>query len=408
MSSLRILMYSNDSLSWGHTLRTLSVASALSKAIPECSILVLTDLSNIGRFKLPERTDYVHLPSLNLRASQLQGNSRLQLETENTLRIRRKIAQSALKTFRPGLVMFDESLLDIPSEMRKVLGCVADELPEAKVLWSLPDTLGDPQFVTRQWAANGVREAFEHAHEILIYGAENMFDYASGYEWSENTSRKLRYTGYLTRQVIPPQRVRVEVGRMNRNKLPLVVLTAGGELGDFAMVETYLRFLEKAEDLALQSFVVIGPAIGPREKRALMARAQRLPRVVLHRVDKHMLHYLKFADLSISTGSYNVMCEVLAHRKAALVVPNHKEQPGNYYRARLLQERGLVHTVTPTDFSPELLRDKLENILFAGPRLVQKAQYEAIPQEGFTAIVERTRLLSGRVPQPAPRLALAS
>ncbi len=408
MSSLRILMYSNDSLSWGHTLRTLSVASALSKAIPECSILVLTDLSNIGRFKLPERTDYVHLPSLNLRASQLQSNGRLQLETENTLRIRRKIAQSALKTFRPSVVMFDESLLDIPSEMRKVLSCVADELPEAKVLWSLPDTLGDPQFVLRHWQTHGVLEAFQYAHEILIYGAESMFDYASAYELPESTSRKLRYTGYLTRQMIPPQRVRVEVGRMNRNKLPLVVLTAGGESGDFAMVETYLRFLEKAEDLALQSLVFIGPTIGAREKRALLARAQRLQNVVMHRVDKHMLHYLKFADLSISTGSYNVMCEVLAHRKTALVVPNHKEHPGNYYRAQLLQERGLVQAITPADFDPTLLREKLEKILFAGPRLVQKAQYEAIPQEGFTTIVERTRLFAGRTAVHVPKLALAS
>lgn len=179
MSSLRILMYSNDSLGWGHTLRTLSVASALSKAWQDCSILVLTDLSNIGRFKLPERTDYVHLPSLSIRDHESYLNGRLNLETENTLRIRRKIAQSALRTFRPGLVIFDDSLLDIPSEMRKILSCVTDELPDARVLWGLPDTLGEPQYVMRQWRANGVLEAFEHAHEILIYGAESMCDYAS-------------------------------------------------------------------------------------------------------------------------------------------------------------------------------------------------------------------------------------
>lgn len=407
MSSLRILMYSNDSLGWGHTLRTLSVASALSKSMPECSILVLTDLANIGRFKLPERTDYVHLPSLNIRDHEFYMNGRLNLETENTLRIRRKIAQSALKTFRPGVVMFDESLLDIPSEMRKILSCVADELPDAKVIWGLPDTLGDPQFVTRQWALNGVLEAFGHAHELLVYGAESMLDYASAYEMPEHLSRKLRYTGYLTRQTIPPQRVRVEVGRMNRNKQPLVVLTAGGESGDFAMVDAYLRFLEKAEDLSVQSFVFIGPAIGTREKRLLVARTQRLRNVVLHRVDKHMLHYLKFADLSISTGGYNVMCEVLAHRKAALVVPNDKEQPGNYHRAQLLQSRGLVSVLAPEEFTAEILRDKLEKILFAGPRLVQKAQYEALPQDGFTTIVERTQALAGRA-QPAPALLRAS
>ncbi|NUO82867.1 hypothetical protein HUU05_22575 [candidate division KSB1 bacterium] len=405
MSSLRILMYSNDSLGWGHTLRTLSVASALSKAWQDCSILVLTDLSNIGRFKLPERTDYVHLPSLSIRDHESYLNGRLNLETENTLRIRRKIAQSALRTFRPGLVIFDDSLLDIPSEMRKILSCVTDELPDARVLWGLPDTLGEPQYVMRQWRANGVLEAFEHAHEILIYGAESMCDYASAYQMPDHLARKLRYTGYLTRQVVPPQRVRVEMGRLQRNK-PVVVLTAGGESSDFPLIDAYLRFLEKAEDLAVQSFVFAGPAIGSREKRALLARTQRLPNVILHRVDKHMLHYLKFADLSISTGSYNVMCEVLAHRKQALVVPNHKEQPDNYYRAKLLRERGLVTVLSPADFHPEVLREQFAKLLFAGPHLVHKAQYEALPQDGFTGIVERTRLLAGRQ-QHAPVAALA-
>lgn len=395
MSSLRILMYSNDSLGWGHTQRTLAVASAISKTLEESSILVLTDLSNIGRFKLPERTDYVHLPGLDLRDHKFYANGRLNLETENTLRIRRKIAQSALKTFRPSMVIFDDSLLDLPHEMRKLLDCVLDELPEAKIIWGLPDTLGDPQFVVPQWAANGVYEALARAHEILIYGSQSIFDYAAAYQMPASLAQKLRYTGYLTRQVVPPQRVRVEVGRLNRNH-PIVTLTAGGSSGDFAVLDSYLRFLETANDARIQSFVFIGPAVGSREKRMLMARAQGLRNVILHRVDKHMLHYVKFADLAISAGSYNVMCEVLAHRKQALVLPNPKEQPDNYFRAKLLHERGLVNMISPAEFCPEYLQDWFGKTLFGGPRLVQKAQYEAIPQEGFTAVVERVRVLTGR------------
>ena len=46
-------MYSHDSTGLGHTFRTLMIASHLAESLTNCSILVLTDLSIIGRFKFP-------------------------------------------------------------------------------------------------------------------------------------------------------------------------------------------------------------------------------------------------------------------------------------------------------------------------------------------------------------------
>ena len=93
MSSLRILMYCNDSRGLGQTARTLNIATSLSRALDNCSILVLTDLSTVGRFRLAERVDYVHLPVIENRPHQAGS---LNIEHENKLRIRRKIAQSAI------------------------------------------------------------------------------------------------------------------------------------------------------------------------------------------------------------------------------------------------------------------------------------------------------------------------
>jgi len=401
MSSLRILMYCNDSRGWGQTTRTLSIAASLSKALEDCSILVLTDLSTVGRFRLAERVDYVHLPVVETTGPHSHLFGGLNIDYENKLRIRRKIAQSAIKTFRPEIVMLDESLLHHPEEAQRTVDCIRDELPAAKIVWGLSDTLGAPEWVMRQWTRNGVAEIFENfAEAIFVFGAAQVFDVAANYQAPEAVARKIFYTGYLARAGMPSRRVCQNVAQLNRH-LPLVMLCPASGANDSAMVEGYLRFLEKQTGgLALQSLIIAGPAIGSHEKRRFIQRAQKLPNVNFQRFGKHMLQYVRFADLVIGAGEYNLTCEILAHRKTAVAVPSPRQQPADFYRAHLLHGRGLLKLVAPEDYHPAMLQDLIGKALFSGPRLMQKSQYDGIPLDGLTKIAERIRDLGG-LSQPA-------
>jgi len=396
MSSLRILMYCNDSRGVGQATRTLNIAASLSRALEECSILVLTDLSTVGRFRLAERVDYVHLPVIENRDHPAYPASGLNIEYENKLRIRRKIAQSAIKTFRPDLVMLDESLLDHADEMQRIVGCVREDLPAAKIIWGFSDTAGAPEWIMRQWTRHGIPEMLAHfADEIFVYGAPHLFDVAARYQLPATIARKIFYTGYLARLSLPSRRVAESVATWNRN-LPMVMLNPGGGAGDFAMIDAYLRFLERKTDgAAFQSFIVAGPAIGSHEKRSLAQRAQKLPNLMFHRFGKHTLQYARFADLVIYAGEYNLTCEILAHRKAALAVPDVKAQSSNFDRVRLLHERGLLKLLMPEEYHAAALQEMISRTLFNGPRLIQKARYEGIPLDGFTKIAQRLRQLCG-------------
>ncbi|MDZ7266773.1 MAG: hypothetical protein ONB48_06690 [candidate division KSB1 bacterium] len=398
MSSFRILMYCNESLGWQHISRTVAIASSLANALPECSILVLTDLSTIGRFKLAERVDYVHLPTLTHDFHSGPASTGLHIALEHTLKIRRKIAHSAIKTFRPDIVLLDESLLNLPQELQRITTHLREELPEAKLVWGLSDTLGEPEFVKRQLRRSEVLKTFEDfADEIFVFGARSVFDLAAAYDLPPHLADKLFYTGYLSRTTPAARRVRAEMANRNRS-LPLVLLAPGGSSDDCAMVDAYLRFLEStAGELALQSLIAAGPAISARAKREFAARAQRLPNVALQRFSKHKLQYVRFADLVICSGSYNILCEVLAHRKLTLVVPSLREQPGNLCRARLFQERDWVTVIQPVEFHPSVLREILPQLLLRGPRLVPRSRYDNVPLNGFASIAERVRALAGRV-----------
>ncbi len=395
MPSLRILMYSNNSRGLGQTARTLHIAASLSKALEDCSILVLTDLPTVGRFQLEERVDYVHLPVLN---ADMPGRSQsgLNIELDGKLRMRRKIAQSAIKTFRPDVVMLDESLFNHPQEMQRITAYIAEELPQAKVVWEFSDIWGAPDWVTQHWTKSGVAEGLERfGDEIFIFGARHLFDLAENYRLTERIARKLVYTGYLAHHAAPLHRVSKNFAKLHRI-LPLVMLCPGDGAGDFAMIDVYLRFLEKkAAGLAVQSFIFASPAIRSFEKHALACRVRKLPNVEFHRFGKNTLQYAKFADLVICDGDYNLTSELLSHKKMALMVPNAHEQPDNFARAHLFQKHGLVKVVQKEEYHPLALREMITELLFNGPRLVQKNRYKEIPFDGFANIAERIRSLVG-------------
>jgi hypothetical protein len=68
----------------------MTMASYLAENLADCSILVLTDLSIVGRFKFPQNVDYVHLPGIGSKFNSNQYTGNLNIELDETLTIRRK------------------------------------------------------------------------------------------------------------------------------------------------------------------------------------------------------------------------------------------------------------------------------------------------------------------------------
>ncbi len=394
MPSLRILMYCNTSRGMGRTARTLGIAASLSQTLEYCSILVLTDLATIGRFKLAERVDYVHLPALAESSNGYAMKPGLKLDRKNTLRMRQKIATSALKTFRPDLVWLDDSLLNLPEELHKILACLQADLPEAKVVWAFSDTLGHPDFVLRQWVSLGAPEIFERCgDEFLVLGVRALFDAVKAYRLPESLSRKVIYTGYLSSREKAPKRMSEKLAK-TESRLPTILLTTDGSAHDFAALEAYLDFLEKTH-MEVQSIIIAGLGFTSAQKRAIKRRVQALPRVGFKRFSKHLAHYIRHADAVICTGEYSVMSEVLARRKAALLVPHAEAQPDNFHRAQRLEECGLVAVSAPEDFQADVIEAFLAKHLFGEPRLEALKNSQEISSDGFKQISESIQRLTG-------------
>ncbi len=322
MSSLRILMISHDNNGLSKTARSLNVATHIADKVDDCSILVLTDLSIIGKFRFPQNVDFVHLPGIVYKSNREFRARSLNIHNKKTLKIRRKIAQSTAKTFRPHLVVVEGDPNKLPAEMRRTLYYVREELPKTKIIWSLPDIVGDPERVKSTWEAHLVYKMFKRlVDEVWVYGSKSVFDQTAHYGYPAEIAHKVVHTGYLKCANNGSDRAPKEILSQSLKK-PFVLVNAGSGLQSFPLIESYLRFLEKAGDnFECQSMIVTGPMMAKREKELLLQRAAGLENVTIHRFMKSICQYVKHAELVLNTGGYNSLCEILGYNKRAVLVP---------------------------------------------------------------------------------------
>lgn len=397
MSAPRILMYCSSNRGLGRTARILGIAAALSQRLRNSSILVLTDLAIIGRFKLPERVDFIHLPALT---ASLSNSPKYGLRAENgdIPRLRQNILTGALMAFRPNLVWLDDSLLHLPAERHQLLSCLAENLPETKIVWGVSDTLGHPDYILREWSRQNVGEIFDRFTDLIfVFGKKSFFDVAKAYRLGDTAAGKLTYTGYLRTAEKPPRHISAKLTQFGK-RLPLVLMTAEGGTEDLVLLDAYLRFLENTR-MEVYSLIVAGLGLSSTTKHSLMRRVQALPRVTFKRFSKHLLSYVQCADAVICTGEYNIASEALAHRKAALFIPHPVQQPDNFHRAQGLQERGLVSVSTREDFQPDTITEFLGKSLRSEPNGFASKWYDEITFDGYYQIAENIQELIGSSPQ---------
>ncbi len=379
-------------------MRTMMMASYLAENLADCSILVLTDLSIIGRFKFPENVDYVHLPGIASKYNSHQYSGNLNIELDETLTIRRKITKSAAKTFQPDFFIVEREPFGLQEEMCRLLSFVREHLPKTKLIWGLSDVIGDPEMIRRDWNREGFYRMLEqYCDEIWIYGAQEIFDQVRNYQIPASVASKYYYTGYLRPPREASPRVHKDIVGLKQNKKPYVLITAGSGAQGVALIDNYLRSLERTGDAGpFQSLIVTGPMMQTRDKLLLKERAHKLPGVIFHGFSKHVLQYVKHAHLVICNGGYNALCEILSYRKKAIFAPPLAPPNEHLLRAEIFQKLGAIQRLHPRELSAERLSEMVQSGLFGGPELTTPPVEVRIPLDGLDKIVARIETLGGR------------
>ena len=93
------------------------------------------------------------------------------------------------------------------------------------------------------------------------------------------------------------------------------------------------------------------------------------------------------ADLVVSMGGYNTVCEILSQRTISLVIPRETPRKEQLIRAEVLHNQHLVDYIKWGSLSPRILRDRILALL-DNPEIYQEA-ISRFQLTGFKAMRRR-------------------
>jgi predicted glycosyltransferase len=360
---MRIVHYSHDTYGLGHIRRTLAIARQLSEDGPDVSQLLITGSMQAHMYQLPERLDYIKLPSINKRSSGEYCARVLALPFETALAMRENVIFEATRNFEPDLVLVDKAPAGMKGEMLGTLSYLKAKRPGTKLVLGMRDIDDDAQAVRAEWTREGVYPLLEDVYDaILLYGSREIYDPVREYGLSREIEAKIIPVGYIRKSdpIVPPEQLRREL-QMRTDRL--VVVTAGGGGDSFGLIQTYLEMLENLSSRgspAFDSLIVTGPLMATAKKAMLQRyRSTGLP-LTMKEFTPELFSYLNAADLVVSMGGYNSICEILSLNKRAIIVPRVKPRTEQLIRAERFAARGLFRVIHPRDLTPDHLLATVE------------------------------------------------
>ncbi|MEJ2166673.1 MAG: glycosyltransferase [Desulfobacterales bacterium] len=362
-STYNILMYSHDTYGLGHIRRTMAIASHLLG--PRINILILTGSPIVGRFSFPEQIDFVRIPGMIKKTNDEYLPLSIKINVQHALDIRKNIITATAKTFQPHLFIVDKEPLGLKKEVLPTLQWLRRCRPDTRAILGLRDIMDDAETVKKDWEDKKVYQHLEKLYsEIWIYGIREFYDPVTEYNISETISRKMYFTGYIPRKIPSKETVRhfkKEIGLKNDQKL--VVVTTGGGGDGYKVMDTYLTTLESYTDSeSFKSVLITGPFMPKQERRDVFRRARKLG-VRTYHFYRQMEKVFAAADVVVSMGGYNTLCEILGQGTVSLVIPRETPRKEQIIRARAFNRQNLVDYIPWGDFTPELLRKKVVCLL---------------------------------------------
>ena len=362
-STYNILMYSHDTYGLGHIRRTMAIASNLLG--PRINILLLTGSPIAGRFSFPDRIDFVRIPGMIKKTNDEYRPLSIKINARHALDIRKNIITATAKTFQPHLFIVDKEPLGLKKEVLPTLQWLRRCRPDTRSILGLRDIMDDAESVKRDWHDKKVYQHLEQLYsEIWIYGIRDFYNPIKEYEISESISQKMHFTGYIPRKIPSNDavaKIKKEHGLTDGEKL--VVVTTGGGGDGYRVMDTYLSMLESFTfDLPFKSVLITGPFMPKLERKDVFKRARRLG-VRTYHFYRQMEKIFAAADIVVSMGGYNTLCEILSQGTISLVIPRETPRREQLIRARAFERQHLVDYIPWDTFVAGILREKIITLL---------------------------------------------
>jgi len=355
-----VFAYCHDSVGIGHLSRTLSICDRVGRTYPFSSFLIATGTPYVPLFQHLQRVDYIKLPALAKEAPHEYRSKFLPIAPNHLIDYRKAVLRDTVDHFDPEIVLVDKAPIGVCGELLPGLRWLRQNRPNVRIIFGMRDIEDAPEETITHWNEKGIIEALDECFdEIWVYGEQSVFDVVKEYRLPPAIQNKLSFMGYITRG--PCSHV------SNRTGDPTVLVTVGGGTDGQFLLEQYLDdAAETVASLGFRSVVIGGPDLPARAAEGLRKRAGLIRDVEWLDFEPCMNCRIRAADLVVSMGGYNTMCQLVSNRARTLIVPRIKPRLEQAIRAEVWSKRGLVHVAHPTGLKPRQLTARILEVLNAG------------------------------------------
>jgi len=382
-----VLMYSHDTYGLGHIRRTMAIANHLRDQ--NTNVLILTGSPLAGRFKFPKQVDFVRIPGMIKKTNEEYQSLSIRIDQEQALRIRTNIILATAQTFRPNLFIVDKEPLGLKKEVLPTLEWLKRENPATKTVLGLRDILDESTVIQKDWQDKGVYSYLEQLYdEIWVYGNQDIYDPIEMYKIPPQIQDRVQFTGYLPRKHLN-NGLKASIRKRYRilDDDTFILVTAGGGGDGFEMIENYLAMHDYyPTSLPFKSMIITGPFMQKRVREDLKKKAKHFGIKTLP-FHPRLEELIAAADLVISMGGYNTICEILTQHTPALIIPRETPRKEQLIRAKRLKNKGLLDYIPWTEVTPQLFREKIFSLL--ENKLTYIEAIESFELSGLKTIFDR-------------------
>ncbi len=360
----RLLAYSHDTYGLGNIRRMLGVCNHLVDAIPDLSILLISGSPMVHSFRIKSGIDYIKLPCLSRTKAEGYAAKSIGIDLQETVQMRSNLILHTANSFKPDVVLVDKKPYGVEHELRETLDYLHTNLPDTKLALLLRDVLDSAEATTAVWRKNHYYEAVRKFYDlVLVAGLQGVFDLSKEYRFPCAAKDKVRFCGYLGQDEKPRHRVELR-RKLNLQTEKLVLVTVGGGEDGFDLLKNYLAGLSpRGGAQGFDSVIVCGPEMAPERRADIERLAAGRAHVQVREFVTDMVGHMDAADVVVSMGGYNTVCELLSLAKHAVIVPRAKPVEEQWIRAQRMANLGLFRVIHPDFVTPANLRGAIDELI---------------------------------------------
>jgi len=384
----RIFVYCHDAFGMGNARRMMAIAAHLSRTLPEANLLLASGSPVIHGFRMPNRVDYIKLPSVARTEREEYATRYLTTAIRDTIRLRSALLAAAVRDFAPDLVLVDKKPFGIMQELSDAVRFLRASRPQAKYVLVLRDILDAPETTRACLAASGFeRDVNAYFDLVAVLGSPDVFDLRDEYALQPETRDRVAFCGYLRSAAgaLAPDEVRRALGVTAAERLVLV--TPGGGEDGRGLLDASMGALAEMRRApgseSIRALVVSGPQLPADDMTRLLAQARAIGGTTVKEFTDDMSSMVRAADLVVSMGGYNTVCDVLSLAARAVIVPRVRPVREQWIRAERMAKLGYFAALHPDGLTPADLADAMRAALAGPARRIPPRDVDLDGLDGF-------------------------